>query len=350
MFFNVLLFVAIFVCYTISRRYENSKKIFLITLGVVVVAIFGSRYFINDYPDEGTYNYLYVSFSGKNWGEFYNSYNDIRDFGFYLAYWLMSQIIPWSQFPIYFITAICVFSFFRFIYNNSDDELLSVVLFFSFGIFSFYMAAYRQTFAMCVTLFAFEKAKKRKLFGFAVLSAIAISMHISSMAFLPIYYIMGISRDKYSTWKRIGILAGIALLCGPVIQFFAGESGKDSYTDRLDFSLVGFAIQIIIMLAPFVLNVFKKNSNKDIDQFVFATDTVLLSGLVMYVFKLMYYSFERISYYYTFSIVSVFPSSVERLDNNSQSKKLIKFVAIILLAGLYFWRSQGSSLKFFWNV
>lgn len=350
MIFHVLLFVAIIGCYIISRRYKDSKKIFLITLGIAVVAIFGSRYFISVYPDEAAYNYLYTSFSEKSFGQFINEYNDVRDFGFYFVYWIMSRIVPWNQFPIYFITAFCVFSFFRFIYKYSDDEFLSVIIFFSFGIFSFYMAAYRQSFAMSVMLFAFDKTVERKPIGFALLSAIAISMHISATVFLPVYYIMGISRDKNSTWKRIGVLTAVAVLCGPVLERFSDVSDSESYTKQLEFSLLGFAIQIIIIAAPFILNIFKKNTNKSIDQMIFAIDTVLLSGLVLYLFKALYYSFERVSYYYTFSILAVFPSSVERLDDGSQSKKLIKFLVIILLIGLYVWRSFGPGLRFFWSV
>ena len=62
-----LTLASVFVCYFLSLRYKARKKIFLIFSGILIVAIMGSRYFINGFTDEITYNYEYHNkYSGKN--------------------------------------------------------------------------------------------------------------------------------------------------------------------------------------------------------------------------------------------------------------------------------------------
>ena len=140
---------SVLVSYVISFNFKDKKKAFLLLAGILITFILGSRYFINGFTDEITYNYLYEGYIDWSFERLRATISDDRDWGFTLFYWCMAKIVPWRQFPIYFITAFFVYSSFRFIYYNSDDPLLSVLLIFAFGIFSFCMAGYRQCFALC---------------------------------------------------------------------------------------------------------------------------------------------------------------------------------------------------------
>lgn len=346
----LLTIASIFFSYFVSMKSQNHKRTFLILAGIFVVLIMGSRYFENGFTDEVTYNYVYQGFREmsfkkmlmKHWGE--------RDFGFNLFYWGMAQIIPYKQFPIYFITFLFVFASFRFIYKNSNEPLISVLLIFAFGIFSFYMAGYRQCFAMCFCLFGFEYAKRRKFIRYIILWLLAFWFHASAIIFLPVYWIVNLKNDKKGRiWTFILILLLFATY-NILIEYASEWFAKESYEDKKEFSLIGFIIQLVIMAVPYVLymlNVCEKSEGNT--QFVLLALTLI--GMAFYVLKLEYYAFERISYYYSFFIVGSFPNTTALLrvkNNRDKSVIFLRFMISFMLVCLCLWR-MTTDLTFFWN-
>lgn len=342
-----LTIISVLAGYWISKKYHNQKKVFLWLAGIAIVLIMGSRYFINGFTDEITYNYEYEGYSKISFESLKRKLSDDRDWGFTLFYWTLSKIFPWRQFPIYFITAFFVIASFRFVYHNVEEPLVAVLLILSFNIFSFYMAGYRQCFAMCFCLFAFEFAKKKKFLPYLIMWLIAISMHISAYIFLPVYWLMRIKLNR--AWRYWFIAVSAMMILSRFLMTYAAEIfNRGGYTEKLEFSFVGFLIQIIIMSVPIILNIFglceKDCSN---DSIIWLT----VIGLIFYISKMVYYSYERLSYYYTFFTVAAFSQSISSLRKKNEYDKTagnIKIISCMLLIVLAFWRIP-SGLDFFWN-
>ena len=332
--------------YFVTKRYKNSKKAFLLLAGILIVAIMGSRYFINSFTDEITYNYKYQGYKDLSFKNLKKELVKDRDQGFSLFYWALAKMFPWDQFAIYFITAFFVTAAFRFIYYNLEDPLIPVLLIFAFGIFTFYMAAYRQCFSMCFCLFAFEFAKKKKFFPYVLLWLIAVSMHVSAYIFLPVYWLIKL-KDKTS-WKLwIFIVIGMIIVARGLMEYVEEFYDREDYVTTKEFSRLGFAIQIFIMMIPIILNNFglcdKKRSN--------ILMWFMIIGLILYLLKLVYFSFERLSYYYTFFTVAVFSQSIHNLrkkDVYDSTVDNVKIVVCLFLILLSFWR-MPAGLNFFWN-
>ena len=346
---------ALFVCYFLSINTKNPRKIFFISAGILLVLIWGSRYFINDFTDEITYNYLYTGYTNRSFSSLMEEHLGERDFGFYLVYWCMANVIPWSQFPIYFITAAFIAVTFRFIYKNTDGTLIPALLMFSFGTFSFYMAAYRQCFAMCICLCAFECAKKRGLRGlipYALLMTAAVFMHISAIIFIPVYFIL---RIKYSGGGNVvWLLAAIGVMAAAsAIMTFASEwLEEDGLLDRMEFSTTGLVIQMLIMAVPIVIYVLSLSSYGRLAGVQHVILILTSIGMLFLAFKFMYYTYERVSYYYSFFVIGAFSNAITGLKESKSGLryKAPLLVAVVLLLVALAYIRMPTDTRFFWQA
>ena len=346
---------ALFVCYFLSVNTKNPRKTFFVTAGILLVLIWGSRYFINSFTDEISYNYLYGGYTDLPFSMLLEIQYGERDFGFYLVYWCMANVIPWSQFPIYFITAAFIGVTFRFAYKNTEGTLIPALLMFSFGTFAFYMAAYRQCFAMCICLCAFECAKKRGLRGlipYALLMTAAVFMHISAIIFIPVYFIL---RIRYSGGGNVvWLLAAIGImLSASAIMTFASEwLEEDGMLDRMEFSATGLMIQMVLMAVPIVIYVLSLSSYGRLAGVQHAILILTSIGMLFLAFKFMYYTYERVSYYYSFFVIGAFSNAITGLK---ESKGRLKYKAplvlavVLLLAALAYVRMPNNTI-FFWQA
>ena len=350
----LLTLAGIFICYFISEKKKNPRKFFLISSGIIIVLILGSRYFINGFTDEVTYNYLYQRFGRLDFDAFLNAYWGERDFGFYLTYWLMANIIPWSQFPIYFITALLVAVTFRFIYKNTNSALIPVLVMFAFGAFSFYMAAYRQCFAMCLCLIAFEFAKKRGLRGllpYAALMFLASTLHISSLMFAPVYLLMRIKRNVvgYIAWPVCVFIT--AASANAIIIYAAEILEKDGYLDSAVFSPLGLYIQMVLLAVPILVFLLKLAKYNKLSNLQYSLLILISVGAIFLLYKFVYPTYERVSYYYSLFIIAAFSNSIVNLKQKKGEINYIlplEITVSVLLVVLWLWRTP-SDLVFFWQ-
>ena len=351
----LLTLAGVFACYFISEKQKNPRKFFLISAGILIVLIMGSRYFINGFTDEITYNYLYQGYSKLSFSELISLQWGERDFGFYFTYWCMSHLIPWAQFPIYFITASFIAVTFRFIYKNTNATLVPVLLMFAFGIFAFHMAAYRQSFAMCICILAFEFAKKRGLRGllpYAALMFLATTMHISSVFFIPVYIFIRINDNNTGrAWWLISLVI-IAVVCSGIMLFAAEILEEEDLLEVLSFSTTGLFIQMILMSAAFIIGFLKLadlGGRKRLQHSLVLLTTV---GMLFLGLKFMYYTYERVSYYYSFFVICAFSNAVCNLNHKKGEKNFVlpvQIIVVLLLSVLTLWRIPGE-FSFFWQV
>ena len=350
----LLALAGIFACYFISEKQKNPRKFFLVSAGIVIVLILGSRYFINGFTDEIAYNQLYQGYSNISFEELLHQRWNERDFGFYLTYWVMAQIVPWSQFPIYFITALFIFVTFRFIYKNTNATLIPVLLMFAFGIFSFYMAAYRQCFAMCICILAFEFAKKRGIRGllpYAILVYIATTFHASALVFIPVYFFLRIKRNGIGYFAWVTSVLVTAFAGDVMMRYVADVFEKDTYLDTAVFSATGLYIQMVLLAVPFIISFLGLAEDKNLSTIQHAFLVIISIGAIFLLYKFIYPTYERVSYYYSFFIIAAFSNSVVNLKQRKGEKNYVlpaQMIVAVILIVLMLWR-MPDDLVFFWQ-
>lgn len=357
------MFFLIFLLYIISRNTKKTDKVFLITSGILLVAILGSRHNWYSFSDEGMYYLLYKSYIGVPFESVASIIFEERDFGYYLLNWALAQAIPWPQFILYFTTGVFVFSTFYFIYKNSDHALCSLMILFGSGVLAFYMSALRQAMALSCCLIAFELLKKnengknkllRNILGY-VIYAIGITMHRTAIVFIVPLAFEWIKSDKVKAALTVIGSAVLILFRNEILETGNGLFDRD-YGTGSSLSTTGGIIQIILFISPILLFFMWKlnNRGKSLQNSANQNNILLMSifGSILYTLRSFSLVIERIAFFFTVAVCPLYPNAIEKTVDK-RSKQIAYYAVIILSMFLFLWRVKkgirGGVFTFFWE-
>lgn len=357
------LFICIILIYLLSKKANDSNKYFLLFTGILLVIVIGSRHSWYSFSDEGMYYLEYKNAIGKTYNGYIDSFVEIKDIGYFTMTWFLAQIVPWPQFLLYLECAAIVGATFYFLYKNTKESLLGVMVFLFGGLFTFYMSAFRQGFAFAFCLFAYQLDEKRrmcvgikKILGlvFEILIVIvSFSMHRSAIIFLGIIIAKNI---KYTNIRclLVATLTGYIFLFPKQILDYGNSMTNSNYGVETATSLIGFWVQIFIYTFPLIMQVMiryrmRKKCNFQLNNIIIGSSL----GIAFYIFRLYSLVFERIAFYYL-----VFPCALyDRVVQNGfekKSQKIFYFVFSIGIMILFLNRVSGNrfggDFTFFWQV
>ena len=353
---QVVTVIGLVLIYLFSKQAKDWRKTFLWMAGIWLIFIMGSRSAINELTDEVVYYNRYKVLSGYSFAELRDSnyMGENSDRGFYFLYWVFARLIPWPQFSQYLIVGISVIGFFRFFYRNSEDVYVSVLLFLAFGTLSFYLSGVRQGFAMFFCLMALQKAQERRFWRFLFWVWIAYTMHDSAFVFLPVYVLLWLDPGARGKIMNFLLLAVIFLGGGMIMAVYVRYANEEGYLDQYySASAIGYIIQIIIMVLPILLSGMRFSRFYDKEKLhQFHLELILSLGIAFFILRTRYWSYERVSYYYSFAVLAALPNSVSHLPasiDNEGTKKVIRLLSITLCIALYLYRFH-TPLAFFWSA
>lgn len=114
-----------------------------------------------------------------------------------------------SEQLVFFITALLFSVFiFRFIFDQSQDWVLSVILLLLTGVFNQSLNLMRQMVAVAIGMYAAKYALRKELFKYFLFVGIAVMIHKMALLFLPFYFVVD---WKFITKKRIAV--GLIIIC-----------------------------------------------------------------------------------------------------------------------------------------
>ncbi len=282
--------------------------------------------------------------------------------GFASCVWLFSQFLSHPQWMFVLSGLFFVFSVCLFIYRNSEHVLISLIVFITWGLFTFMIQGMRQATAMCICLFAIESVKKRKIVPFILQILIAFCFHNSAIVFAIMYFIPW---KKFSFINKIqmSIVSLGIILCGNLLMAF-GNQLLDSYYE-LSVQRGGYVAIILYAILIIGSVLFVKHSvrvpSRDYRVVLLYTEkqrreeTLFIAMTILgAVFMIMRYTcvqaMERISFYFQFGQMIVLPMIFQRFDK--QSRNTVYAFAIVLSILLFMYRVQASGLvpyEFFWQ-
>lgn len=335
---------------------DRAKRNFLIFAGILLVAFFGCR---NATIDLGSdLNNYYRLFDRAITSESFEAFSatSTMETGYLWINWLLARVIKWPQFIIFFQAAFCIGVTLRFIYKYSEDILLSVLGFMSFGLMQFYLTGFRQSFAISICLIALEFALKKKFIAFILSVLIAVSIHQTAIVFIPVYWIVKIGLTKL--YALVDLLAILVLSQGvPRIISLGNEVFDKEYQGTFTGNSLGGIINILIGLTVFAVMFYQsdryknhkisgkgiKNSIQPLSGFFHLTAI----GTGIYAFRYQALVLERISLYFTPSLFILLPHII----NNSftkDGKKILKPLFVFAMVFLAWWRLHNYSYEVFW--
>lgn len=326
---------------------EKAKKTFLVLCGFVMFLMLAlrSKYVGSNDPLNYYNNWMDMRyFPVENIKEYVHSSE--MEIGYLYAVGILSKIFPAPQFLFVLTGAFTVISVCYFIYKNSDDPSISLIMFITLSLYTFMTQAIRQAIAMCICLYAIEYCKKRKFVKFLLLVLLAITFHTSAIFFIPIYFLYGIPLNKISFLLSM-LIGGILLVASPQIISLANEWYGSEYYRVVDSGgFVALAIYIIIIL----LALFYEKQIDDKENFDFIFFMTLFGAIVYSMRYIGGLIAGRASNYYMFGQIILLPNIINSMDKKTGA--VIKSVTIILCVLLFAYRLKGSDLipfEFFWQ-
>lgn len=373
------LFLATYICTRFIHNYKLSKLLSALIPSIILFVILGFKgstvgadsityvnayYYFKDiprFPDPGFFQSL-------------NGFNFKDEFGFILFAQLFSNLgFPYLVFQLLIYSVVC-FSIFYSTWRLSKDPIFSILFFYCFTYFNFYVSGLRQCFAISLCLIAVTlilsggRTMWRSIIYF-LLVGFASFWHISAFIFvLPFFFI----RIKISTksfmillffsvfffilgaemYELINVIA-TTILDGNIGDYAPFSFGK-GLTSLLMLGLVAFAFylhtpsrlkervtQIFVKFIPaFAKNktskAFSYSSQKHEDS-VFFNDNYSFFVIMCFIgiwlmFTSSYsISFGRINMYFSIFIIYLIPNEINKIENIriKYFSKIIIFVALL---------------------
>ncbi len=148
------------------------------------------------------------------WGDFFNVVDEkqtavIHEPGFTLLCLICKSIVNEYAFLVFVITTIDTFLFLRFLRHwNIKNKPLVLMLFISFEGISIMFNLLRNQIAIFIFLNALEFLRDRKPLRYFLLCTIALSFHLSSILYFPLYFFL---HRKINKWVYIGAFCAFFL-------------------------------------------------------------------------------------------------------------------------------------------
>ena len=229
-------------------RFENGKKIDLPLIAMILMLSFfcGLRTHYND-----TFTYRKTFTSAPTLSQFFS--NGFDPFNYPLFYGLQSifrhhiSLVP----NVFFLTnaLFSIASILHFLRRHSTNFVFSTILFFSFGLYIFHMAAMKQCLAIAVLTFAVEALIKNKKLIFVLLVLVAMMFH--TYAIIAIILIFFTNKP----WTFVTYFS-ITLITLALLTFESTITGLLSYADDVGKSYTADSVLADPGINPFRLAIF----------------------------------------------------------------------------------------------
>ena len=350
----MVVWIALLIWITLVKVYlgklfsDKKKKLFLLLSGIGLIFVMGARYADPSMRgDLNNYARMYLNMRKIPWNEVLLN-SDIEP-GYLLLNKICSVVFPWTQSIVFIEAIICVYFMLRFIYLNSDDVYLAVLMYLAQGLFIFELTGFRQAIAISICLYSIEFVKKKKVFAFFITIALACSFHTTALVFLPIYFIA-----NFRPSLKTGILYGIGyyflLRMIPDLLLWGSDLTGSDYSKSSSWgNFTGPAINIVIYILSMWL-LFREN--KPIYEMVNWKWNMTILGLIVYLLRFISLPFERISFYFSASTIVSIPDRIIPVFSDN-SKKVAYILLALSLSFLFLYRIQstaGTVYRFFWTA
>ena len=336
----VVIFLAtiIYILYRLRPDYNSnmSRKWYIITVCMVLVLQSGLRSYS---VGEDTYTY-FVQFEHTKkmlWSEIFQGFTNVylvgegKDPG-YPLFVKIFQIIS-NNYSVYllFVASIFFCAFGTFIYKNSyktKDILIIVILYQALFYEFFSITGTRQVIAVAFTLFGFHYIKERKFFKFMLLMLPAVTIHLSSLIFVPFYFVANIKSPRLCIIGALGAFPLLVQFANDMATILVSALGSNIYLAYVQSSFQtdgarGFALFFILFVILTLL--FYRGIKRDVPESYFSFNALSLA-LIFTPLTWVDPSFMRVVQYFSIFMLLVLPY----LLNHSSKNYLVRLILYLL--------------------
>ena len=262
--------------------------------------------------------------------------------GFTFFMWIIHKFSKDPQILLITTSLIVNYGIGRFIMKNSNNKILSLILYFICNFFFSYMNIMRQAIAISIILFGFEFLKKDKKILFIIFTLLASFFHFSAV--LALLYIP-LKKLKYNK-NMILIVIIISFICfifgNNIFNYLGNISIRlNGYIDSKYYSqnYFGALIEFVLNFLSFALGVhiIKKYNPKIIKDKSDSLNLILgiiAINVVFYALIMKVSIFNRFSPYFSIFNIVWIPNYLNLIQN--RRKKLFYSLIIVGIYTAYF--------------
>ena len=323
----ILLFV---MSWILLEKKALNRKAFWVPL--ISLSLFGSLRSDSVGSDSKNYTRDFVNKINIEYFEFRSD----SEMGFQFFHYIILALTK-NYFWLFLISSfIVVFSYLFFFKKYSKDYFLSVVIFISFGFYTFFFNGLRQGLAMAIAVLATPFLIEKKFLKFLLIIFIASLFHRSALILILFYFIVNLKiKIEY---KVLSVFFGSLALSSIVIKYLANTNEKYVTYAQVSENSGGYLTLGLYFLIGCIIYLYIIKSKNESEYFLKLSELYLYGVIFLIPVAMLGANAsgpQRLLFYFAWVICIIFPVIMNSLNN--------KFIYICFLIGciLYFYTTTS---------
>ena len=295
--------------------------------------------------DTMAYNKIFERmYDGTFWYE--SSYQKM-EIGFVGLIWLLTRITAFTQIQYILLSIFFLITFIYFLFDNTEDYALFLLLFYSLNVFSFFLTGLRQSIAILICFWGFNQARKKHFMRFIILVALAFLFHKSSIIFLIVYWCINKQFKKNNIIWYILFFIVIALFNESLFSI-----GNEIFDANYGIEYVGNGyIMVAIMAIITIMSFFFYMKLVKLNVFNAALIELNVVCMGLWILRLFSRTAERLSLYFMPFTILLVCQLIGMIDRKID-KSIVSIILISLTLFLFIYKLNNlglTSYRFFWD-
>lgn len=329
MTFEILLIIVILLYFILTKtklkKYNENNILFYMLIFAIFTIVQGFRaYSIG--TDTKHYVEIYNTIKNSSWLEILSR----RAVNIEIGFGALMKLIAICNLPArYFLIIIAMIingGFIYFIYKNSKNPLLSILIFMGTEFFTLSFTALRQMTSVVIILYAYMFIKERKNLKAFLTIILASFFHTTALIFIPVIIFNYIKINKKSLEIIVGLFLIVQIIGMPILQFVIENTTYAKYLATNGAS--GGETQLIVMIIYTIigLTIYYKNDKKGTDNILIL---IMITAIYLQSFACRIQLLGRLTWYFYIFNVIYLPNLISYI----KQRKLGNYMYIII-AGL----------------
>lgn len=289
------------------NSFKFKRKLFLFCFFFIATLIMGFR---GQYVGEDTAEYknIFSYVDNKSWARIFSEYGIFTQFEIgYAVFMKICSYVCNNYFYFQFVnSALFCLGMATFIYSDTDDLLMRVVIFIACGIYLRAFDIARQAMAVMLLLNAWKCLKNKKRVCSIALYLLAVTIHSTSFVFIVVFIIEWLKKYDKFLLAFAFIFFIFVICCEPLVSFALSFFPK--YSDYLFTGKIispGMVMLVWLIITVLSLSVLYHKTQFTKDQKAIAIYCLIYVGANIIGIRITY--FERFSYYFMPFIIMLYP-------------------------------------------
>lgn len=276
--------------------------------------------------DTKQYLRLYLRYSSLSFQEIFINYD--HELGFKLLNKIVGLTLGHYQYVLVITAGMCVIPLWYFYKRESEDQLLTIVLFLTVAPFVMYFSGIRQAIAMSLGIPAWYAARSRKPIRFSLIILLAMQFHTSAFVLVALYFLHTARITTKWLWFVVPCIIAVFVFRNTIFGLLITLLWKD-YQNTPETG----ATTVLLLLILFGVYAYLIPDEHKLDRDTIGLRNILLLTIVIQIFAMLHPLSMRMNYYYLIFIPVLIPKLANRSKKRfAQVAKLSKMVLIVYFA------------------